>query len=191
MRKRGKLLSLLVAAAVAMLTLTQVPAAALADGRGDRHWDRGDRGHHRHWDRGHRGHHKHWDRGHHRGHHWKRHHHRHHYRHDRVIIVPPRYYSPPRHRHHHRHHYRAPSRGGLYLYFDLSSLLQAPVGAPVRWQDDDAVGTLVSTGERYDTAGRYCREYQRSVIVAGRQEQAWGTACLQPDGDWQIVSERN
>jgi hypothetical protein len=177
MWKRGKALGLLAAAAVAALMLTQASTAALADGRG------------------HRGDDRHWDRGHHGGHHWKGHKQRHRdYRrghHDRVIIVPShRYYGPPRHYRHDRY-YRAPSLGGIYLYFDLSALLDAPVGAPVRWRENDTAGTLVTTAERYDTAGRYCREYQRSVVVAGREQQAWGTACLQPDGDWQIVSERN
>ncbi len=37
------------------------------------------------------------------------------------------------------------------------------------------------------TEGRYCREYIRPASVAGRTQQTYGTACLQPDGDWQIV----
>ncbi len=35
--------------------------------------------------------------------------------------------------------------------------------------------------------GRYCREYQTVVTIGGRAEQAYGTACRQPDGSWQIV----
>lgn len=33
----------------------------------------------------------------------------------------------------------------------------------------------------------YCREYQQQVLVGGRWEQAYGTACRRPDGSWQIV----
>lgn len=36
--------------------------------------------------------------------------------------------------------------------------------------------------------GRYCREFQQTVTIDGRTERAYGTACRQPDGSWQIVS---
>ena len=40
----------------------------------------------------------------------------------------------------------------------------------------------------YDAAsGRYCREYQREVIINGQPVAAYGRACQQPDGSWQIV----
>lgn len=32
----------------------------------------------------------------------------------------------------------------------------------------------------------YCREYNGQVIVGGRYQQSYGTACMQPDGAWQI-----
>lgn len=35
----------------------------------------------------------------------------------------------------------------------------------------------------------YCREYTRTVYVGGRSQDAFGQACLQPDGDWVIVGE--
>lgn len=39
-----------------------------------------------------------------------------------------------------------------------------------------------------DDSGRYCREYTQQVWVGGRMQQSYGTACLQPDGDWQLDS---
>jgi hypothetical protein len=39
-------------------------------------------------------------------------------------------------------------------------------------------------------AGDYCREYQKSIRVGGHIESGYGTACLQPDGSWMIVSTR-
>ena len=39
-----------------------------------------------------------------------------------------------------------------------------------------------------ETAGRYCREYQGVSTVAGRQQQTYGTACMQPDGSWEVVN---
>jgi hypothetical protein len=39
-------------------------------------------------------------------------------------------------------------------------------------------------------AGEYCREYQKSIRVGGHIESGYGTACMQPDGSWMIVSTR-
>lgn len=33
----------------------------------------------------------------------------------------------------------------------------------------------------------YCREYQQAVEINGQKQNAYGTACRQPDGSWQIV----
>ena len=33
-----------------------------------------------------------------------------------------------------------------------------------------------------------CREYTKNVSINGRAETAYGTACLRPDGSWEIVS---
>src|SRR5579859_7036479 len=35
--------------------------------------------------------------------------------------------------------------------------------------------------------GQTCREYQSTTTIGGRPQQSYGTACLQPDGTWQIV----
>lgn len=32
-----------------------------------------------------------------------------------------------------------------------------------------------------------CREYQSTVVIAGRPQPAYGTACRQQDGSWRIV----
>ena len=37
--------------------------------------------------------------------------------------------------------------------------------------------------------GDYCREYTRTVYIGGRIQEAYGTACLQPDGSWMVVGE--
>ena len=33
----------------------------------------------------------------------------------------------------------------------------------------------------------YCRGYTSTIIVNGQYQQSYGTACLQPDGSWQVV----
>jgi hypothetical protein len=37
------------------------------------------------------------------------------------------------------------------------------------------------------TAGTYCRRYSQSVHVAGRIQENYGVACLQPNGSWRTV----
>ncbi|WP_202944007.1 glycine zipper 2TM domain-containing protein [Parvibaculum lavamentivorans] len=46
--------------------------------------------------------------------------------------------------------------------------------------------TPMRTYEPYE--GQYCREYQTIVTIGGRTEQAYGTACRQPDGAWKTVN---
>lgn len=33
-----------------------------------------------------------------------------------------------------------------------------------------------------------CREFVSTIIIGGEQQQGYGTACRQPDGSWQLVS---
>jgi len=66
----------------------------------------------------------------------------------------------------------------------------APTGKPVAWRNPDSghSGTVPPT-KTYQTAnGTYCREYQTTVLIDGKQERATGTACRQPDGTWRIVN---
>jgi len=64
----------------------------------------------------------------------------------------------------------------------------APIGETIIWQEDGASGAVTATREGTSTAGRYCREFQQKVTIGGRTEEAYGTACLQPDGSWEVVS---
>jgi hypothetical protein len=36
----------------------------------------------------------------------------------------------------------------------------------------------------------YCREFTKVVNIGGHMENAYGQACQQPDGSWQIVSDQ-
>lgn len=64
----------------------------------------------------------------------------------------------------------------------------APLGETVIWQQGGAAGSVTAVREGTSTLGRYCREFQQAVTVGGRTEQAYGTACQQPDGAWEIVA---
>lgn len=65
----------------------------------------------------------------------------------------------------------------------------APMGQTINWNNPDSgnYGTYTPVRDGQDTAGNYCREYQSTVNVGGKTEQAYGTACRQPDGSWKIV----
>jgi hypothetical protein len=45
---------------------------------------------------------------------------------------------------------------------------------------------LSASAEAKDT--EYCREYTKTIIIGGRSERAYGTACYQSDGAWEIVN---
>ncbi|RJG50457.1 RT0821/Lpp0805 family surface protein [Motilimonas pumila] len=65
----------------------------------------------------------------------------------------------------------------------------ANTGQKITWQDGSSSGYVVATKEgTHNTTGLTCREFQQSITVGGKTEKAYGTACLQPDGAWKIVS---
>lgn len=67
----------------------------------------------------------------------------------------------------------------------------APLGQPIVWDNPNNGNRVVVTPTqqgRHQVTGAYCREFQQSITVGGRTEDAFGTACQQPDGSWKIVS---
>jgi surface antigen len=61
-------------------------------------------------------------------------------------------------------------------------------GHTSNWTNPDSgnSGTVTPT-KTYQTAeGEYCREYQQTVTVAGKTQEAYGKACRQPDGSWKV-----
>jgi hypothetical protein len=64
----------------------------------------------------------------------------------------------------------------------------APIGERIYWREGGAGGYVVATRDGTSASGRYCREFQQEVTIGGRAEQAYGTACLNPDGSWEVVS---
>ena len=61
----------------------------------------------------------------------------------------------------------------------------APIETRISWNNPENghSGTLTPIGESIHRAtGRYYREYQQTVAVGGKTEQAYGTACRQPAG---------
>lgn len=65
----------------------------------------------------------------------------------------------------------------------------APIGEKVTWNNPDSGnrGSVTATRDGTAANGQYCREYQHTVVIDGKEENAYGTACRQPDGSWKIV----
>jgi surface antigen len=58
----------------------------------------------------------------------------------------------------------------------------------VSWRNPDSGASYQVTPTRtWEEEGRYCREYTTTVRIDGRPQQAYGTACRQPDGSWERV----
>lgn len=71
------------------------------------------------------------------------------------------------------------------------ALESVPSGQTVNWRSPDSArgnrGSITPLVTYQESSGRYCREYQTTVTVGGETEQAYGTACRQSDGSWEIV----
>ncbi|MCK5283951.1 MAG: glycine zipper 2TM domain-containing protein [Alphaproteobacteria bacterium] len=64
------------------------------------------------------------------------------------------------------------------------------IGEPISWNNPESgnSGTVTAIRDGYSSSGRYCREYSQEIIVGGNKQEAYGTACQQPDGSWEIVN---
>lgn len=89
---------------------------------------------------------------------------------------------------------------GLVIFNELSEAQQrahenalarattASVGEQINWNQNGRTGNVVVTREGQTADGRPCREFRQEVTIGGNREQAFGTACLQPDGAWKVVN---
>lgn len=65
-----------------------------------------------------------------------------------------------------------------------------PAGRAAAWKNPDSgnSGSITPTKTYQASSGQYCREYRQEVVIGGEKQQAYGTACRQPDGSWKIQS---
>jgi|GEM_PF-292382 surface antigen len=71
-----------------------------------------------------------------------------------------------------------------------AALERSRTNQPATWVNPDsgANGTVTPTRTYQAADGRYCREFTQTVTIEGQLQKAYGTACRQPDGTWQLVS---
>lgn len=126
-------------------------------------------------------------------------------RHHREIVIV----RPHGHWYHGYGHYHADSDAYMWLAFTAITLkvldnlnerqqreheaaqvraTRADVGETIYWNQGNASGSVTATRDGTSTSGRYCREFQQVITIGGRTEEAYGTACRQPDGSWEVVS---
>lgn len=79
-------------------------------------------------------------------------------------------------------------------YFNKTSqraLETGQAGQALPWSNPQSgnSGSITPATPYKTESGQYCREFQNKITVGGQTQNAYGTACRQPDGSWQIVSE--
>ena len=116
-----------------------------------------------------------------------------------LSLLPSVTYAGGYYRHHHRHHrhyYKHHHHHGhsVRLWIDLRPYPGGWVALPAErgeyrvWTPSvQVVQPERSVTREQSPQESYCREFQRDVIIDGKPERAYGTACLQPDGSWKIV----
>ena len=67
----------------------------------------------------------------------------------------------------------------------------APLGEQIAWNNPESghSGSVTPTRDGTSDSGNYCREFDETVSIGGKIEQAYGIACRQPDGTWRIVQQ--
>jgi surface antigen len=70
------------------------------------------------------------------------------------------------------------------------ALENSPDGQQLPWRNNQSGKEFAVTPTRtyQQQTGQYCREFTTDIMVGGKKEQGYGTACRQPDGAWKIVS---
>ena len=68
----------------------------------------------------------------------------------------------------------------------------APTCTTISWNNQQTgnYGSVTPVQTYEPEPGRYCREFQQQVVIGGELQDAYGTACRQPDGSWEIVAEQ-
>lgn len=72
----------------------------------------------------------------------------------------------------------------------LTALEETPAGQTTIWRNpaNGHWGTLTPTRTFQDASGRYCRDYRQTVTTGGQEHQGNGSACLDAESVWHIMS---
>jgi surface antigen len=69
------------------------------------------------------------------------------------------------------------------------SLEHSKTGMVSSWRNPDSghSGTVTPTQTFQKASGEYCRTFEQTIYVDGKEETATGQACRQADGSWKIA----
>ena len=78
-----------------------------------------------------------------------------------------------------------------YQQTQQKALETSNAGQALPWSNPQSgnSGVIIPQAPYKNTSGQYCREFQNQITVGGKTQSGYGTACRQPDGSWQIVSQ--
>jgi hypothetical protein len=76
--------------------------------------------------------------------------------------------------------------GPSYYFCTDQALDHLPGGETIVWEAVGEPYPIAPTRGDDTDGGRYCREYTATAVIAGREQQIYGTACRQPDGAWEL-----
>jgi surface antigen len=70
------------------------------------------------------------------------------------------------------------------------ALENSKVGQVSEWKNPDSghSGTIMPTRTYKGSQGRQCREYTQTIYIGTQAQKAYGKACRQPDGTWEIIN---
>jgi len=89
----------------------------------------------------------------------------------------------PLFRPHHHHYYPPPPP---VYYVPPPPVVYAPP-PPVVYAPSPGISADPAGPTYMSRSGHLCREYRTTIIIEGRPQPAYGTACQMPDGSWQVV----
>lgn len=77
-----------------------------------------------------------------------------------------------------------------HMYAQQASTRAFSTGRPQSWQNSQSgnSGVIQPQSAYQGPNGQTCRDYTQTVTIGGKKETAYGRACRQSDGSWQIVS---
>jgi surface antigen len=73
------------------------------------------------------------------------------------------------------------------LEAEYRALEAAPGGQPVTWTSGEVRGEVIAAAP-YQVGQQNCRQFTHKVVSGGRELQARGAACRNPNGTWTPLS---
>lgn len=76
-----------------------------------------------------------------------------------------------------------------YAAHAFNTASHSKVGRVVVWHNphNGHRGKVIIVRDAHTPRGEYCREFRNEVIINGRVQTVYGTACRRMDGSWKVI----